>query len=150
MYTQKTSNDVRKVILGFMACAVATGAAISLSCGCSYMFRSHYRKQNSPDFNQKLADTHATLVSKRRYESPTLSKGIMYFDTNQDPSTIEARMDIPLQSEDRDMIFEQIPVGATNSLLNFKRQFEPEPSAFPISPGRGEYVELFLKSDYQK
>lgn len=88
---------------------------------CRKSLSKDWYKQNDASFHKILADTQGTIVAKRALDKT----GRFYLDTDKNPKTIEAVMDVPFPSLKQEIAFQEKPVGSASSLLDLKKQFQP-------------------------
>ena len=91
-----------------------------------------YKTQNNPEFDQKLKNTPATLVYKNFSKSD--KSGEFFFSTDEQPSTIEAYMQVPVQDEQQKIAFFEAKEGTKKSLMEWKEKFKnkKETSMYPF------------------
>ena len=97
--------------------------------------KKDYRAHNNPEFDKKLHNISATLVGKQF----TGTDAELYFDTDDNPETIEVLMRIPVVTERQQVELFSVKNGTKHSLLDWKKSFMPpqDSSFYP-------YVRTFL------
>jgi hypothetical protein len=93
----------------------------SCEAACRKSLSKDWYKQNDASFHKILADTQGTIVAKRALDKT----GRFYLDTDKNPKTIEAVMDVPFPSLKQEVAFQEKQVGSSSSLLDLKKQFQP-------------------------